>query len=139
MKVDNVKISKFSELRGQLTAKRPGESVDITIDRDGDVLTKSVKLTKRIKSIIVKTFGWELKNLTKEEIKKNTINGGVKIVNTRDPKNDLSGFIITKVNTKNVTNAEETAILIDQLSNYRDSTNIIEMINLQGERERYRF
>lgn len=139
VKVDNVKISKFSELRGQLTAKRPGESVDITIDRDGDALTKSVKLTKRIKSIIVKTFGWELKNLTKEEIKKNTINGGVKIVNTRDPKNDLSGFIITKVNTKNVTNAEETAILIDQLSNYRDSTNIIEMINLQGERERYRF
>ena len=139
VKVDNVKISKFSELRGQLTAKRPGESVDITIDRDGDALTKSVKLTKRIKSIIVKTFGWELKNLTKEEIKRNTINGGVKIVNTRDPKNDLSGFIITKVNTKNVTNAEETAILIDQLSNYRDSTNIIEMINLQGERERYRF
>ena len=139
VKVDNVKISKFSELRGQLTAKRPGESVDITIDRDGDALTKSVKLTKRIKSIIVKTFGWELKNLTKEEIKRNTINGGVKIVNTRDPKNDLSGFIITKVNTKYVTNAEETATLIDQLSNYRDSTNIIEMINLEGERERYRF
>ena len=41
-KVNNVKISKFSELRGQLTAKRPGEFVNITVIRDGEFMTKKV-------------------------------------------------------------------------------------------------
>ena len=36
--MNDVKISKFSELRGQLTAKRPGDFVNITVDRDGKEL-----------------------------------------------------------------------------------------------------
>ena len=138
-KVNNVKISKFSELRGQLTAKRPGEFVDITVDRDGDVLTKSVKLSKKVKLIISKTFGWELKDLSKKEIKKSKLENGVKIISSNDKRNNLSGFIITKINGKKVVNATETAKLIDALSSNRYSNNIIEMINLDGEKERFRF
>ena len=33
VKINDVKISKFSELTGQLSAKRPGESVELIIDR----------------------------------------------------------------------------------------------------------
>tara|TARA_B110000090_G_scaffold196891_1_gene234285 strand:+ start:1966 stop:3345 length:1380 start_codon:yes stop_codon:yes gene_type:complete len=139
VKVDNVKISKFSELRGQLTAKRPGEFVDITVDRSGVAIIKSVLLSKKIKRIVVKTFGWELQNLTKKELNKKQIKNGVKIFDTKDPDNDIAGFIITKINNKEVINAEETAALIDQLSNFRYSNNMIEMINLDGERERFRF
>jgi len=139
VKIDEVKISKFSELRGQLTAKRPGEFVNITVDRDGDLLTKKVILTKRIKRVFAKTFGWELQNLSSEDLKKKDLKNGVKIVETQDTDNDLTGFIITKINNKKMTDAEETAALIDQLSSFRYSNSMIEMINLEGEKERFRF
>ena len=139
VKIDEVKISKFSELRGQLTAKRPGEFVSISVDRDGDLLTKKVILTKRIKRVFAKTFGWELQNLSPEDLKKKDLKNGVKIVETQDTDNDLTGFIITKINNKKMTDAEETAALIDQLSSFRYSNSMIEMINLEGEKERFRF
>lgn len=139
VKIDEVKISKFSELRGQLTAKRPGEFVNISVDRDGDLLTKKVILTKRIKRVFAKTFGWELQNLSPEDLKKKDLKNGVKIVETQDTDNDLTGFIITKINNKKMTDAEETAALIDQLSSFRYSNSMIEMINLEGEKERFRF
>ena len=40
VKINDVKISKFSELTGQLSAKRPGESVELIIDRNGQIFTK---------------------------------------------------------------------------------------------------
>jgi S1-C subfamily serine protease len=44
VKVNDVKITKFSELRGQLTAKRPGDFVDITVDRNGRKIAKKSKV-----------------------------------------------------------------------------------------------
>jgi len=138
-KVEDVKISKFSDLRGQLTAKRPGEFVNITVERNGESIIKKVKLGKKIKLIIAKSFGWELKELTKKEMRAKSLDNGVKIVNSSDKRNDLNGFIITKINNTKVNNANDTAKLIDSLSSNRYSYNIIEMINLKGERERFRF
>ena len=138
-KINDVKISKFSDLRGQLTAKRPGDFVNITLDRDGEFIIKKIKLGKKIKLILAKSFGWELKDLSKKELKAKSIENGVKIVNSSDSRNDLSGFIITKINDAKVNNAGDTAKLIDSLSSNRYSYNIIEMINLKGERERFRF
>jgi len=69
-RINNIKISKFSELKGQLTAKRPNEVVDVTIERKGKLITKKVKLSKFIERHIATVFQWELKNISKEEIKK---------------------------------------------------------------------
>ncbi len=78
-KLNNVKISKFSELRGQLTAMRPGESLDITVYRDGKLLTKKVKLSK--KDTFVSTgFNIVLKDISKSDKKKYDILNGVKII-----------------------------------------------------------
>ncbi|WP_435415704.1 trypsin-like peptidase domain-containing protein [Polaribacter aestuariivivens] len=137
-KINNIKISKFSELKGQLTAKRPGEYVDVTIDRDGETLIKKVKLSKSIERFITSAFQWELKDLSKKEMKKFGINDGVKIIRTGkdDEESNFKDYIITKVNDKKVKDAKQTAILLDQLasSRYRVS---VEMINLNGEKERY--
>ncbi|MCI2229711.1 trypsin-like peptidase domain-containing protein [Polaribacter sp. MSW13] len=140
VKVNNVEITKFSELRGQLTAKRPGETVDITIDRDGQLLTKSVTLTKKIKRFISNSFNWELKNLSKKELKSKGLSYGVKIVETgeREPKNSLRNFIITKINGKKVTNAEDAVKFLESIAQSRYSI-IIEMINPDGEKETLRF
>ena len=139
-KVNNVNITKFSDLSGQLTAKRPGELVNITVDRDGDLLTKAVKLSKKVKRFISKSFNWELKNLSKKELKRNSIKNGVKIFQTgeKDAKNSLKNFIITKINDKEVDDAEEAVKLLEGFANSRYSI-VIEMINTDGEKERLRF
>ncbi|SDR80338.1 Do/DeqQ family serine protease [Polaribacter sp. KT25b] len=140
VKVNNIDITKFSELRGQLTAKRPGETVNITVDRSGELLTKTVKLSKKEKQYISKSFNWELKNLSKEELKRNNIKYGVKIIETgdRDSKNSLKNFIITKINDEEVETAEEAVKLLESVAKSRYSI-VLEMVNTEGEKEMLRF
>jgi S1-C subfamily serine protease len=137
--INNVKITKFSELTGQLTAKRPGDYVEVTVDRDGNLLTKKVKLSKR-DIFTSTTFGWQLKNLNKRDLKKHDIKGGAKIYATasRDEENSLKNFIITKINDRKVSSASDAVRILDQVGKSRYSI-VIEMINLQGEKERFRF
>jgi Do/DeqQ family serine protease len=139
VKVNDVKITKFSELRGQLTAKRPGDFVDITVDRNGKKVTKKVKLGKKVKRYFSTVLGWELKNLTEKELKKRKLSNGVLILrsNERNAENRLDNYVITKVNDNTVSNAEEAIALIERFSqgNYVFT---IELINLEGERERLR-
>jgi len=141
VKVNEVKISKFSELSGQLTAKRPGDFVDITVDRKGSLLTRKVELSKK-NFFVSKVFGIILKDLSKKELKKFEVNGGAKI--TQNNNKNLqdygvkTGFIITKINKKEVLNAAEAARILDN-SLGKGSSVLIEVINLKGERERYGF
>ena len=140
VKVNNNKISKFSDLVGQLNSKRPGEYVNITVDRDGDLLTKSVELSKKPKRYISNSFKWELQDLSKKELKKNDITSGAKIIRTPQPNGDnsLLNFIITKVNDKKVKDADDAVKQLEDAANNRYSI-VIEMINTEGEKERFRF
>ena len=141
MKVNNVKISKFSELRGQLTAKRPGEYVDITVDRNGEFITKKVKLSKK-DSFVSRSFNIILKDLTNKERKKYGIKGGAKIL--RNANKSLvyygvkEGYIITAINKQIFSNASDAAKALDTYSG-KGNPIYIEVINLDGERERYAF
>jgi serine protease Do len=139
-KINEVKIKKFSDLKGQLTAKRPGEYVDVTIDRNGETLIKKVKLSESIERYTTDVFQWELKDLTKKELKTLDVDAGVKIIRTgKDNQDDnLKNYVITKVNDTAVKDAKETAILLDKLgiSNYRVT---LEMLNPKGEKERYTY
>ena len=141
LKVNNSKISKFSELRGQLTAKRPGETVNITINRNGESLIKNVKLGKKV-SFVSNSINVILKDISKNDKKKFNISNGVKIIKNGN-KNLIyygvkEGFIITQINKKPVSNAQEASrILDDSLGNGK--VLFIEGITVEGERERYVF
>ena len=139
-KIGEVEITKFADLRGQLSAKRPGEFVEITVNRNGQYLTKNVKLGKKTPQFISRSFNWELKDVSKEEQKRINISGGAKIYETidRGDQNNLNSYIITKFNDKTVKNAEEGVKLLESVANSR-SYIIIELINLQGEKETLRF
>ncbi len=141
VKVNNVKISKFSDLRGQLTAKRPGEFVNITVDRGGDLVTKSVKLIKR-DTYTSRALGVSLKDLTKEEKKRFDISGGAKIQNNSNKSLEYygvrEGYIITKINKQPINNAAE-AVRVLESSLRRNNPFYIEVINLDGQVERYGF
>ena len=138
IKINNVKISKFSDLKGQLTAKRPGDFVDVTILRGGEVYVKKIKLSKSIERHISSVFQWELKDLTKKEKQKRGIQQGVQIIRTGKDgvENNLKGYIITKINNQDVNNAKETVRLLDNMASNRYRI-IVEMITLNGETEKY--
>ena len=136
-KINEIKISKFSELKGQLTAKRPGDSVKVTIARATKVFVKTIVLSKKEVPILSTALGWELKDLSMDEIKNRKIKAGVKIV--RDRKYGLQNYIITKINGQEVKNAQETAKRLNNIYTSSYANNIIELLNIEGERERIRF
>jgi S1-C subfamily serine protease len=139
-KIDNVKISKFSELKGQLTAKRPNEVLAVTIERNGERIVKKVKLSKSIERHTTAVFQWELKNLSKEEMKNLNISNGVQIIRTGKDEvgGSLKNYIIVKVNGQSVTDAKETVKQLDQFGS-RGFRVAVEMINLKGEKELYTY
>ena len=99
-KVNSVKISKFSDLVGQLKAKRPGEYVNVTVNRNGKNLNRKVKLSKKDLHRS-ENYNLDLKDLTKEEMKELSISYGVKIARDFSERVDgssIKGFIITKIN-----------------------------------------
>ncbi|MGB0892046.1 MAG: trypsin-like peptidase domain-containing protein [Flavobacteriaceae bacterium] len=138
-KVNNVKISKFSELKGQLTAKRPGDVVNLTIDRNGRNLVKKVTLTK--KTVFQSKLGLDFKDLSKKEKRKFGVSKGAKIVRANNRAfqvyNIGNGYVLTKINGKRIENASEAAKILNKYDGR--SQLYFEMINPNGEIERYRF
>lgn len=131
VKINDIKISKFSELTGQLSAKRPGDSVKLTIDRDGEIFTKNINLIKRIERYISRAYGIEFIDDPK----------GAKIIRdglSEDSPSSIKGYIITKINGKEVETASEAIKLLDGLSRngYRLK---VEMIDLDNETSIYFF
>ena len=139
-KVNNVKISKFSELKGQLTAKRPGDIVNLTIDRNGNSLVKKVTLTKKTE-FVSRKLGLGFKDLSKKEKRKFGVSYGAKITRANNRAfqyyNVGKGYVLTKINGKQIENASEAAKLLDKYDG--KSQLYLEMINPDGEIERYRF
>lgn len=140
-KINNVDIGKFSELRGQLTARRPGEKVAVTVLRNGDEVEKVVTLGKK-DFVIIPELNLELKELSPKDLKKYKIKSGAKI--GRNLNRTLrsmgvnEGYIITSINKVPV---------VDMLDAKRKLTSavrtnnplVIELINLKGQKERYAF
>jgi len=140
-KINDIDIAKFSDLKGHLKAKRPNETVSVTVDRDGVMISEKVKLSKRKIQYISSAFNWELKNLTKKELKSHGVSNGVIIFRTGDDEseNSLKGYIITKVNNAIIKDAEKAVQVLEALGKDRRYKIVIEMINTDGEKESIRF
>ena len=77
--IDQTKITKSSDLTGYLSTKRPNNTINITVLRNGELKFIPVKLSD--KSILTQeAFDLELKNLTNNEINDLDVKNGVKIV-----------------------------------------------------------
>jgi len=103
-------------------------------------MVKSIKLTKAIERFISTVFQWELKNLSKEEMKRLNVSNGVEIIRTGkdDEEHNLKNYVIVRVNGKSVTDAKETSQILDQLG-ARGFRIAVEMRNLEGEKEYYNY
>lgn len=138
-KLDEVKIKSYSDLSGYLNSKQPGEHLQVTVLRDNTELEFDVTLTK--KELKKEVLGLSLEDLSAKELQSYKLKNGVKISNVANA--DLlkygvkKGYIITSVNGIIVKSTSDvTRIISNKLSN---ETIRIEMVNLQGESERYIF
>ena len=59
LQIDDVQITKFSDLSGYLNSKRPGDNLNVTIDREGKIIDLNVSLKV---STYVQFYGMQLKN-----------------------------------------------------------------------------
>ena len=62
-KINNVNIKKFSDLTGYLNSKRPGDILDVVIDRKG--VPKKLKVNLK-RSTYVQFYGMQLKDATEK-------------------------------------------------------------------------
>jgi len=109
--IDNNKIAKPSDLTGYLSTKRPNNTINVTVLRDGNQQTIAVKLSD--KSILTqKAFDLELKNLTANEIEDLEIKSGVTVVENKNAFLEkklgiTKGCIIIKINEKEIESIDD--------------------------------
>jgi Do/DeqQ family serine protease len=141
-KIDHVKISKFSDLTGYLSTKRPDDIVNITFLRNGNLKEVPVTLVRN-QTFTIPQLG-VVKNASKEELKKYNAPNGVKIsvlgqsyskyLNANGVR---EGNIVTAINNIKVNNVDDVQEII---RNKPASEPLrIELINSRGEVERYNF
>ncbi|UMB60619.1 trypsin-like peptidase domain-containing protein [Lutibacter sp. A80] len=138
--VDGVKITSFADLTGFLNTKRPNDSIEVTFIRNGEENKTNVVLSKNEISK-VSSLGLELKNIEAEELKKLNIDNGVKVVDITNEEllyyGVKSGYIITAINGEKVYSVDNLNSIISTKTSGQVLR--IEMLNLEGETERYIF
>src|SRR5690606_17580071 len=139
---DHVKISKFSDLTGYLSTKRPNDVVNVTILRNGHLKEMSVTLNRNL-TYTIPQLGI-VKNATKAELKKYKTDNGVKITNLSQTYSKYlrangvkEGDIVISINNSKVYNVDDVQEIISNKSDYEPLR--IELINSKGEIERYNF
>ncbi len=144
-KLDEVDISKFADLSGYLSSKRPNDVVNVTVLRRGNQKIVPVKLTKKGLEK-VEFIGLELRNLSKEAKKKYDLEGGAYVFKTNNyelfKKLGLkNGYIITDINDIPINNIEDIQNFKNKFGNNSLEKSIDKMgvINTKGQRERFIF
>lgn len=141
-KIDNIEISKFSDLSGYLKTKRPNDVVNVEVLRDEELLILPVKLSKT-DILTVDFLNMQLKNLSEERKLENDISYGVEVVkNDNDWLSENLGisskYIITEINNIKIQNIEDISLLKQKFgSNPEQYIKKIELINKNGEREQF--
>ena len=148
IKVDGVPTSSSSKLMELVGRKRPGETVVVTVNRDGDVRDFNVILknkegnTNIVKGEVSTTvsseyLGAKLGNLSEAEKAKYRVKGGARILEI-DPDGRFGsqgfekGLVITKINDNSFNDAREAVELLDNRKGrikingiYPDGTQVI--------------
>ena len=122
------KITKFSELKGQLNAYRPGDQVDVEVIREGEHKHISVVLKNQFgkeeysaTEYIDNILGMKLAELNKKQKRKFQLTYGVSIekINNEDLKRFgiTKGSVLLKINKRKVNSVEEVENLLHYYEN----------------------
>lgn len=136
--VDKLKVKNSPDLTGYLSTKRPGDKIEVTIDRDGEQMILPVTLTE-LQIVDLPVMGLTVKNLTDADRKKFKAKKGVKIVGVPETYRGygLNGKVLIAVDDNEIENVQNAKELFGQISKYNKTS--ITMLNEKGERERLIF
>lgn len=139
VKIDEKTVNGFSDLNAAIVTKRPNDVVKVTLQRDGEMLTVPVKLSKN--EINSYTYdGLELQDLTAAEKKELKLNYGVRIKEITDEAympyyDELKGGIILSINNTKATDIDTvSSILGNKAQNQRVR---VEMLTKNGQVVRF--
>ncbi|MGI9547046.1 MAG: trypsin-like peptidase domain-containing protein [Flavobacteriaceae bacterium] len=137
-KVDDIRIRRFADLTGYISAKRPGDEVQVTIEREGDYLELDVVLKER-QTLVVPVMRLAVKNLNEKDKKLFKTKHGVKITGVPETYSGygLDGKVIIEVDGEEIKNIDDAQTHFSQISKYGKTS--IMLVNKDGERERVIF
>lgn len=138
-KLDNISISRFSDLSGYLTTKRPNDVVQVTLERNGKDLLLPVTLV-RLETYTIDHLGLEVKNMNETELKSRGVKNGVIVTQplTREmAQYNLTGIVITHINDQNVKNIDDVRKIMAE--SQANSPTKITFINQNGETNTFIF
>ncbi|WP_290709431.1 PDZ domain-containing protein [Flavihumibacter sp. CACIAM 22H1] len=127
-KINNVPVTTGAEMVGQIATYRPGDKVKIGYRRDGKDLTSDVVLrnssgtTDIVKISVLDKLGADFGNIDAKLAKEMGVKGGVIVKNISESgafsKTRMeAGFVILKVNGKEVANIEQFRSEIEKAGN----------------------
>jgi len=138
-RVNDIEISKFSDLNGYLSSKRPGDIVNVSVLRNGEVKQYNVKLANQFGKETIGKLDFtryllgDLKKISKKDAEKYKINYGVEIVNLKSKRLQDVGVInkdiILKINDTKVYNVEEVEQI---LRRNKGKQAILQVLNQNG-------
>ncbi|NBW32420.1 MAG: PDZ domain-containing protein [Cytophagia bacterium] len=145
--MDKVPLKSKADFDEQMSYRRPGETVEISLERNGKILIKKVRLTnlngdtqiQKNQSVRSSELGCELEPLTQYELDRLKTTHGVRIASiqsgTLSRMGIREGFVITHINKAPVKTPSD---LIEALSSVRGQT-VIEGFDQNGGRAVYSF
>lgn len=129
VRVDDKTTNQSSDLQSYVGRKRPGDQVDVTVMRDGDEQTFTMKLkgmegtemvASRERSSELEALGAQFKELNEEELKELNLDYGVQVVRTYPGKlrqqGVRPGFVITRVANKTVKSMDDLSEVVKKES-----------------------
>ena len=136
--IDNIIVHRFADLTGYISAKRPGDELEVTIDRNGEKMVVPVTIKER-QTLFVPVMGLEVKNLTENDKKTFKTKKGVKIVGVPETYRGygLDGKVLISVDDEIINNIQDAKTLFGRISKRGKTT--ITLLNNEGERERLIF
>jgi Do/DeqQ family serine protease len=119
--IDQVPVNSMAELQEQISKHRPGDKVNLTINRDNSLENFELVLrNKHGNTDIVKTedsiYGATLSNLKSNELRRLRLRSGVIVQEVKEGKfldaGVKEGYIITRINQQSVTSVSEAVSML---------------------------
>lgn len=125
--IDGRDIDNTAQLIGYIGSKRPGDKINVTVNRDGKEMDYTVTLknregtteiVKKEREEVLTTLGAELEKVDEETLNKLNISSGVRVKSLqpgliRKSTQMRAGFIITKIDSKPVESKEEVVKILE--------------------------
>jgi Do/DeqQ family serine protease len=137
-RIDEIPIRKFSDLIGYIATKRPGDQVQVLVERGGSELEVPVEIRQR-QSLNLPNLEMKVKNLSLKEKKQFRTDNGVKIIAVPEAykRYNLVGKVIIAIGESEITDIEQARELSSQISRYGYTS--LTLLNEDGTRERIIF